>query len=106
MIDSGEKQMFAVTVSFNIRKGKAAEFLNAMKLQARNSLRLETGCHHFDVCVDENDEHRIFLYELYTNRAAFDLHMESAHYRAFSDQVAPWVEDKEVRFWKLKDIGQ
>jgi len=98
--------MFVVTVYFTIRNGKAEAFMGEMKQQARNSLRLESGCHLFDVCVDEEDEHRIFLYEIYASRAAFDDHMASEHYQAFAGVVSPWVDDKKVEFWSLRDVGK
>ena len=39
---------------------------------ARASVEHEPGCSQFDVCVDPKDKSRIFLYEIYDDRAAFD----------------------------------
>lgn len=98
--------MFVVTVIFEISEGKATDFMQEMTRQAHNSLRKEDGCHMFDVCVDENDEHRVFLYELYSSRSAFDIHMASDHYQSFAARVTPWVADKEVSFWALQVVGE
>ncbi len=39
-----------------------------------------------------------FLYEIYTDRAGFEAHLASAHYKSFDQLVQPWVADKKVRF--------
>lgn len=89
--------MFAVVVLFRIREGEMASFLPAMRENARVSLAEEEGCHRFDVCTDAGRPDEVFLYELYTDRAAFDAHLASPHFRAFDSQVARMVADKEVR---------
>lgn len=89
--------MYVVTVEFIIKAGHAVEFLPAMIENARASREREPGCRQFDVCADANDPHVIFLYELYDDRAAFDAHLATAHFKAFDAQVGPWVERKSVR---------
>ena len=91
--------MYVVTVEFVIGAGHAAEFLPAMLENARASREREPGCRQFDVCADPNDPHAIFLYEIYDDRAAFDAHLATAHFKAFDARVAPWVERKSVRIY-------
>jgi quinol monooxygenase YgiN len=92
--------MFVVSVHFTIREGFEEAFMSAMKAQARQSVDLEAGCHHFDVCIDPEAGNSVLLYELYEDRDAFDLHLESDHYQAFAGQVGPWVADKRVNCWQ------
>lgn len=92
--------MYVVTVEFTVAKNNQREFMEAMIAQAGNSLRLEPGCHQFDVCVDPKDEQRVYLYEIYTDRAAFDLHLESDHFKDFDALVRPWLESKTVSLWE------
>jgi quinol monooxygenase YgiN len=91
--------VYVVTVEFIVKTGHAAEFLPAMTENARASRECEPGCRQFDVCADPNDPHVIFLYELYDDRAAFDAHLATAHFKAFDARVAPWVERKTVRVY-------
>ena len=91
--------MYVVTVEFVVKAGHAAEFLPAMIENARASREREPGCRQFDVCTDPNDPHAIFLYELYDDRAAFDAHLATAHFKAFDAKVGPWVERKAVRIY-------
>ena len=95
--------MFIVTVNFTIAKGKTAEFTEAMKKQAQNSLNKEEGCLQFDVCKDPDDEHRIFLYEVYTDAAAFERHLETEHFLAFDRTVKDWTATKAAERWHRID---
>ena len=38
----------------------------------------------------------IFFYETYTNKKAFDVHLNSKHYLSFNEEVTPWVKEKIV----------
>ncbi|NJM50717.1 MAG: antibiotic biosynthesis monooxygenase [Sphingomonadales bacterium] len=95
--------MYVVTVEFDVFDEHRATFLQAVKQQAKDSLDREAGCHHFDICSIENgDDEIIFLYELYDDRAAFDLHLESAHFLSFNEKTSPWTRNKTVRCGMLE----
>lgn len=96
--------MFIVTVTFNLKPGGAAAFMPMMHRQAIVSLEREPDCHQFDVCVDPEDEHRVFLYEQYSDKAAFDLHLAASHFQKFDEEVAPLVLEKRVNVWKLEEL--
>lgn len=95
--------MYAVVVEFVIKPERAAGFRRAVVANARASLEGEGGCHRFDVCLSPSDPGRILLYELYTDRAAFDHHLAAPHYLEFDLQTKPWVERKTVSFWELSE---
>lgn len=91
--------MFVVCVEFGLAEGRMEEFLPLMMEQAANSLSLEPDCHYFDVCRDPEGAPIVFLYELYTDAAAFQAHLQSAHFKSFDAAVAPMVASKQVRTW-------
>lgn len=93
--------MFAVVVTFEIAEGAIEAFMPAMTANARTSLANEPGCHRFDVCTDPARPSEVFLYELYTDRAAFDAHLQSPHFKAFDSQVADMITAKDVRTYVL-----
>jgi (4S)-4-hydroxy-5-phosphonooxypentane-2,3-dione isomerase len=94
--------MYVVTVEFDIFPEHRAAFLEAVKQQATNSLTKEPACRQFDVCTIENgSDEMIFLYELYDDRAAFDLHLTSEHFIDFNEKVSPWTRSKNARFGLL-----
>ena len=91
--------MFVVTVQFEVRPEHRQSFRDAVLRQARSSLDVEAGCHVFDVCVDPDNDAAFYLYERYENSEAFEVHLDSKHYKRFDVQVAPWIAGKTVHVW-------
>jgi quinol monooxygenase YgiN len=89
--------MFAVVVTLTIASESRDTFAALMQTNAQTSLQDEPGCHRFDVCRDSADPDTVFLYELYDDRAAFDHHLQSDHFKAFDAAVADMVLSKDVR---------
>lgn len=89
--------MYAVIVTFKIRAGEMTSFLPAMHENAQISREVEEGCHRFDVCFDTDRPNEVFLYELYTDRGAFDAHLASDHFKAFDTAVARMIVSKDIR---------
>ena len=89
--------MFAVTVLFRIHPDKIEAFLPLMTGNARLSREVEPGCQMFDICRDGDE---LFLYEIYDDRAAFEAHLASDHFRAFDAAVGDMVADKQVRLFE------
>lgn len=95
--------MFAVTVQFTTHPGQLDAFLPLMRRQAANSLSLEPACHRFDVWTDPARPDTVLLYELYSDAAAFDLHVASDHFKAFAAAVEPIVAGKEIVTWATQE---
>lgn len=89
--------MYAVTVTFTLVPGGAEAFMPLMLANARTTLTDEPGCLRFDVCTDPAMPDEVFLYEIYYDRAAFDRHLDTAHFRRFDAEVATLVAAKDVR---------
>ena len=89
--------MYVIIVDFEIKPDRLADFLPLMQENATASLRDEPGCHQFDVCQDADAPHRIFLYETYDDRAAFETHLASSHFRNFDAASADMITSKDVR---------
>ena len=95
--------MYIVVVDFTILPAHVGAFRAAMVDNARASREREPGCRQFDVCADAAEPTHIFLYEAYDDRAAFDAHLASPHFRAFDATVAPWIGAKVVRAFERID---
>jgi len=95
--------MYVVTVEFIIKREHAGAFLQEMVANARASREREPGCRQFDVCAAPDDPAALFLYELYADRAAFDAHLATPHFRAFDATVGPWIERKTVHTYTRAD---
>jgi quinol monooxygenase YgiN len=95
--------MYVITVQFVVVSEKVKSFRAAMVENARASREREPGCQQFDVCVDTSDPTLICLYEVYEDRAAFDAHVASAHFRAFDETTRGWVTRKTVNAYERID---
>ncbi len=90
--------MYVVVVTFRVASEAVERFRKRVIEQARISVESESGCVRFDVCEPE-DGADFLLYEVYADRAAFDVHLASDHFRQFDDEVRPMVKDKQVTTW-------
>ena len=89
--------MYIVTVEFTLKPDRVSAFLPLMVENARASREREPGCRQFDVCQDPAKPEVIFLYEAYDDRAAFDSHLATAHFKEFDAAVTVMVAGKVVR---------
>lgn len=88
--------MYVVVVEFTIKPEFAGLFRERVRQQAKDSLEQESQCHVFDVCIDPARAEFVLLYEVYSERGAFDAHLESAHFIAFDNTVRDWVDHKQL----------
>lgn len=98
--------MYIVCVTFLIKPDHLNAFLPLMRAQANNSVRLEEGCNQFDVCQSSDNEVEIFLYEVYDDASAFQIHLKSSHFVEFDTQVAGMIDEKTIRTYSLVASGQ
>ena len=92
--------MYVVTVEFKIDPPQWESFLPLMVENARASRETEPGCRQFDVCAEAAKPATVFLYELYDDRAAFDAHRETPHFRSFSAAAKGMIIGSAVQTWE------
>ena len=77
--------LFVIFVEFQLKPGMRAQFRKLIDANADASVRDEPGCLQFDVLEPEGDGDRVLLYEIYTNRAAFEAHLKTDHFHVFNN---------------------
>ena len=87
---------YVVCVEFEIRPELFAAFRPLMIENARVSARDEPGCRQFDVCVPEDGTPRVFLYEVYDDEAAFEAHLETAHFKRFAEATREMIVGRRI----------
>lgn len=76
--------MFTVLVTLQVEEAEVEAFVVGVRANATASLRDEPGGLRFDVHRATDDPTRFFLYELYVDRAAFEVaHRSAPHYEAW-----------------------
>jgi (4S)-4-hydroxy-5-phosphonooxypentane-2,3-dione isomerase len=98
---------FVVTVDFEVHAGKLGEFMPLMLDNAEKSRTLEAGCDRFDVLLPDDSGEHVFLYEIYRDEAAFDVHLETEHFLKFNERSAPLLKGRTIgRFHIENDDGK
>ena len=87
---------FVITVDFKLKPGAMARFRQLIDSNAQDSCRDEPGCRRFDVLVPQGEADRVFLYEIYDDRAAFEAHLKTAHFDVFNRASAALVTSKDI----------
>ncbi|MCK0166042.1 antibiotic biosynthesis monooxygenase [Jannaschia sp. S6380] len=95
--------MFAVTVTIEVFPHHQDDFMPAMMANARASRR-ESACNRFDVLSDPERPGEIFLYEIYDDRAGFDAHHQTPHYKEFDRTVKEMIRRKTVTTFAEVDV--
>jgi quinol monooxygenase YgiN len=89
---------FVVIAEFEVKSASMADFLALAHDDARHSVADEIGCRQFDV-VSFPGASRVLFYEVYDNREAFDLHLETPHLARFRAGFPSCIErELPVRF--------
>ena len=87
---------FAITVDFTLKPGALAAFRKLIDKNAQDSCAHEPGCLRFDVLVPIETGDKVFLYEIYDDRTAFDAHLKSLHFDVFNRESEALVLTKNV----------
>ena len=84
--------MYIIIAPIQIKEGFKERYINGMIENARAAVRDEPGCLRFDVIQDADDGNRMWLYEVYTDEAAFQAHTQGPHFIKLRDASADWRE--------------
>ena len=88
--------MHVLVVTIDIKPEFTERFITAMLDDARGSVRNEPGCVRFDVIQDGANPNRIYLYEVYADKTAFDHHLTTPHFITWRDMVQDWFASPPV----------
>jgi (4S)-4-hydroxy-5-phosphonooxypentane-2,3-dione isomerase len=88
--------MYVVLVNLVVKTEQLSKFEKAILKNATASARDEKGCKRFDVCQSESNPAEWILYEVYTDRAAFDEHHQSPHFLEWNQVAQEVVASKKL----------
>jgi len=87
---------YVIIVEFTLKPGSGPQFRALIDENATMSCATEAGCRRFDVLVPKDSADRVVLYEIYDDRAAFEAHTKTAHFKIFDEASRSLVVDKRV----------
>ncbi len=82
--------MYVVIVPIQIEQGHREEFLEALMVDAKGANEDEPGCLRFDAVEDADDDHRIWLYEVYKDDEAVSGHWAGTSFQVFRAAAEEW----------------
>lgn len=94
----------AIVVQQTIKPGQRAVYLEKMLAHARAS-RAEPGCLRFDVALPQTDENAVYLYELWADQAALDVHANTERIKAHRASTKEHVAESRITLCDLRDSG-
>lgn len=92
---------YVVVVEFTIDSLRHKDFVETTVKSAELSLATEPGCQRFDVLVHPESPEKVYLYEIYDSRAAFDDHHNTEHFFEWQRLAKPHV--KELRSHHVRE---
>lgn len=95
--------MYVIVAEFKIKPDQVEAFGRLVVKQANDSLEREEACHQFDVCQAEDDASKFLLYEVYSDKAAFERHRSLSHTAAFLATVGPMIAERSVRGFNRRE---
>jgi autoinducer 2-degrading protein len=96
---------YVITVDFYLHAGTLEPFLKLIKENADKSLTEEPGCNRFDVLIEKGAPDHIVLYEIYRDRAAFEVHLKSRHFAEFNAASQRYVKEKKLVEYEYTNDG-
>jgi autoinducer 2-degrading protein len=84
--------MHVTLVHVRVKPEHIDDFIAATRLNHEASVR-ETGNRRFDVLQSPENPGQFILYEAYASAEDAAAHKETAHYLAWRDMVADWMEE-------------
>lgn len=90
-----------LVVEFKVEPGTKAQFLEIIGEHAAQTLADEEGCLQFEVCDPLEGEDRVFLYEMYADDAAFEVHKASPILARTRERYADILVSRDVHVCKV-----
>ncbi|MDA8217942.1 MAG: putative quinol monooxygenase [Dehalococcoidales bacterium] len=82
--------MYVVIAEAKVQQEHREEFVAALKEDARGSLADEPGVLRFEIIQDEADANRLYLVEVYRDKAAHSAHVQGKHFLRWRETVKDW----------------
>ena len=92
-----------ITVEFDLHDGTFDAFCALISKNATQSVAEEAGCLRFDILLPAGatQPQKIFLYEIYTDRAAFNFHLASEHFNEFDKATRDMISAKRIHEYQI-----
>ncbi len=84
----------SLIVELKLKPGRRDAFIDRAHRHGETCLDTEPGCLRFDVLVPTDASDRVFLYEVYADRAALDSHGATPHIAAYRNDTDDMILER------------
>ncbi len=88
--------MYVLWVTIDVKPEHRDAFVRAMSDHARRARANEPGTVRFDVITDEAEPNRVYFYEVYRDKAAFEAHGKAESIATFRAETQGWSNSTTV----------
>ncbi len=85
----------ALVVDLKLAHGRLDDFVARASRHGEICLAEEPGCLQFDILVPEAGTDRVFLYEVYADRAAVDTHLATPHMAKYLEDTKDMIAERK-----------
>lgn len=85
----------ALVVEIELAPGRKQDFLARALEHRRNVLANEPGCLRFDLMASDEEEDRVFLYEVYADAAALETHFATPYMKQYLEDTGPMISARK-----------
>lgn len=89
--------MYVVVAPLQINEGHKEKLIKELLEEAKVVASDEPGCLRFNVIQDAGDSNRIWLYEVFTDEAAFQAHTKAPHVTKFLEAARAWRDEDVLK---------
>ena len=82
--------MYVIISPLEIKAEYKEQYVKELIDVARGSVNDEPGCLRLDVIQDADEPNRVWVYEIFKDQAALDVHMKLPHFLKFLDATNGW----------------
>lgn len=83
-------------VDIDVKAGQREAFLEKLNHHASNNVRKEPGCEKLEIYVDTEHPDKVCVWEIWTSRDHFDVHMKCDATMAWRPIAAPLVHGEKI----------
>ena len=94
---------FAIFVTIKVKPGAAEKFKALIVKNAQAARTRERDCHAFFVATAENDPECFHFFEVYSNKAALDVHRQQPHFLEYFAVAKDLMQERTVQSLDVVD---
>lgn len=83
-------------VELKTAPGQRDRYVARAREHRGNVIANEPGCQRFDIAIPDEGDDRVYLYEVYTDEAALETHMNTEYMQQYRADTGPMIAERAI----------